>query len=180
MKSIINPESGVSPVVGVMLMLVVTLIIAAVVSGFSGSILGDASKTPQASIGATYSITNGMTISHNGGDALPMSGMTFYVSPTKSFGDDASKYSWHINKTVAYLNNEKTLDSIKAFIAGDTAIISPANLTYVQERSDGIHIDYDTPDLGFMNSENIGLSFELGLKDSNGNIVSETTVTISG
>jgi len=41
-------DDGVSPVVGVMLMLVVTIIIAAVVSGFSGGLLGSSSnqKTP--------------------------------------------------------------------------------------------------------------------------------------
>ena len=37
-------DAGVSPVVGVMLMLVVTIIIAAVVSGFSGSLMGGTSK----------------------------------------------------------------------------------------------------------------------------------------
>lgn len=41
-----NSEDAVSPVVGVMLMLVVTIIIAAVVSGFAGSLVGDAHKAP--------------------------------------------------------------------------------------------------------------------------------------
>jgi FlaG/FlaF family flagellin (archaellin) len=41
---------AVSPVVGVMLMLVVTIIIAAVVSAFAGGIAGEEIKTPQASI----------------------------------------------------------------------------------------------------------------------------------
>jgi hypothetical protein len=39
-------EDAVSPVVGVMLMLVVTIIIAAVVSGFAGSLMGSAEKPP--------------------------------------------------------------------------------------------------------------------------------------
>lgn len=45
-------DDGVSPVVGVMLMLVVTIIIAAVVSGFSGGLLGSSSnqKTPTMSM----------------------------------------------------------------------------------------------------------------------------------
>jgi FlaG/FlaF family flagellin (archaellin) len=39
-------ENAVSPVVGVMLMLVVTIIIAAVVSGFAGGLIGGAKKSP--------------------------------------------------------------------------------------------------------------------------------------
>lgn len=45
-----NGEDGVSPVVGVMLMLVVTIIIAAVVSGFSGSLVGGQQKSPTLSM----------------------------------------------------------------------------------------------------------------------------------
>jgi FlaG/FlaF family flagellin (archaellin) len=45
-------EEAVSPVVGVMLMLVVTIIIAAVVSGFAGGLAGDQQKTPQVSLKA--------------------------------------------------------------------------------------------------------------------------------
>lgn len=40
-------DSAVSPVVGVMLMLVVTIIIAAVVSGFAGGLAGNNQKTPE-------------------------------------------------------------------------------------------------------------------------------------
>jgi archaeal type IV pilus assembly protein PilA len=45
-----NGEDGVSPVVGVMLMLVVTIIIAAVVSAFAGSTVSGTSKAPAASM----------------------------------------------------------------------------------------------------------------------------------
>jgi FlaG/FlaF family flagellin (archaellin) len=41
-----KPEDAVSPVVGVMLMLVVTIIIAAVISGFAGGLMGNAHKSP--------------------------------------------------------------------------------------------------------------------------------------
>jgi archaeal type IV pilus assembly protein PilA len=45
-----NGEDGVSPVVGVMLMLVVTIIIAAVVSGFAGGLIGSTEKPPTLSM----------------------------------------------------------------------------------------------------------------------------------
>ena len=52
-------DSAVSPVVGVMLMLVVTIIIAAVVSAFAGGFSGSQSKTPQANLIATGFTING-------------------------------------------------------------------------------------------------------------------------
>jgi|Deesub1362B_J571_1020462.scaffolds.fasta_scaffold01158_5 flagellin-like protein len=45
-------EKAVSPVVGVMLMLVVTIVLGAVVSSFSGGLMVDEQKTPQTSIAA--------------------------------------------------------------------------------------------------------------------------------
>ncbi len=46
-RKIREHEDAVSPVVGVMLMLVVTIIIAAVVSGFAGGLIGGSNqKTP--------------------------------------------------------------------------------------------------------------------------------------
>lgn len=52
-----NGDVGVSPVVGVMLMLVVTIIIAAVVSAFSGSTISGTSKAPSATV--EFHIKNG-------------------------------------------------------------------------------------------------------------------------
>lgn len=84
-------EQAVSPVVGVMLMLVVTIIIAAVVSGFAGGLAGDQQKTPQVSLkaepviqafadeddtdfGADYptdfTAANGIEFEHIGGDTF--------------------------------------------------------------------------------------------------------------
>ncbi|MBP2134026.1 FlaG/FlaF family flagellin (archaellin) [Methanomicrobium sp. W14] len=51
-NSKINEDSAVSPVVGVMLMLVVTIIVAAVVSGFTGNMVSGTSKAPQLSMDA--------------------------------------------------------------------------------------------------------------------------------
>jgi len=64
-------EQAVSPVVGVMLMLVVVIIIAAIVSGFAGSLVGSNSKAPQATIQGTYSQTGKvLQMYHAGGDEL--------------------------------------------------------------------------------------------------------------
>ena len=86
-------EAAVSPVVGVMLMLVVTIIIAAVVSAFAGGLNSDQAKAPQASLGVTsvikdikdtntanyvsnypagFTANNGLLFEHNGGDSFAL------------------------------------------------------------------------------------------------------------
>ncbi len=54
----VRKDEAVSPVVGILLMLVVTIIIAAVVSGFAGSLASDQSKAPQISLGVEGIIQN--------------------------------------------------------------------------------------------------------------------------
>ncbi|MDD3574688.1 MAG: type IV pilin N-terminal domain-containing protein [Methanospirillum sp.] len=56
-------DSAVSPVIAVMLMLVVTIIIAAVVSGFAGGLIGDAKKAP--SVAMDVKIKNGGSFSNS-------------------------------------------------------------------------------------------------------------------
>ncbi len=80
-----NYESAVSPVVGVMLMLVVTIIIAAVVSTFAGGLGTAQAKTPQATITAEYSVADGMTIAHNGGDTLTIGDFRVLLTPSRNF-----------------------------------------------------------------------------------------------
>ena len=69
-------EHAVSPVVGVMLMLVVTIIIAAVVSAFAGGLATGKEKAPQVSLETHITLTGGMeggpsmTIKHLGGDPI--------------------------------------------------------------------------------------------------------------
>jgi hypothetical protein len=86
-------NEAVSPVVGVMLMLVVTIIIAAVVSAFAGGLASDEAKAPQATLEVTpmiegiedtnktnydpdyptgWSAGNGLLFEHKGGDAFSL------------------------------------------------------------------------------------------------------------
>ncbi len=73
-------ESAVSPVVGVMLMLVVTIIIAATVSAFAGGLVGSADKAPQAAFDVNIKTTQQwgyinptLAITHLGGDPIDTS-----------------------------------------------------------------------------------------------------------
>ena len=87
-------EDAVSPVIGVMLMLVVTIIIAAVVSAVAGGIVGDGAKTaPAAAIDGGFIMAYGglggapetkMTFEHLSGDAIltkDIEIVTYYTLP---------------------------------------------------------------------------------------------------
>ncbi|MBP2133135.1 FlaG/FlaF family flagellin (archaellin) [Methanomicrobium sp. W14] len=91
-KNILKDDFGVSPVIGVMLMLVVTIIIASFVAVFAGGAAGSATAVPSASLDVSI-ISNGgdgddqyvMLIKHLGGDSIPSSDMqilTYYTSPS--------------------------------------------------------------------------------------------------
>ena len=106
MKSLKISNEAVSPVVGVMLMLVVTLIIAAIVSGFAGSLTHSVSTTPQAIVTAEYSQANGMIITHSGGDSLPLSNVKFSTMPGEVMGSDYTKFLYEIGKNgINYTDN---------------------------------------------------------------------------
>ena len=63
-------DAAVSPVIGVMLMLVVTIIIAAVVSAFAGSLAGGTDKAPQMAISGKLLNGDKLVLTHRGGDPL--------------------------------------------------------------------------------------------------------------
>lgn len=66
-------ENAVSPVVGVMLMLVVTIVIAAVVSAFAGGLSEGTKKAPQCTVQAIPDIRNHqVTFEHKGGDPFSL------------------------------------------------------------------------------------------------------------
>lgn len=123
-------DTAASPVVGVMLMLVVVIIIAAVVSGFAGGMVSGQKKVPQATIQATFSQSNGMTITHAGGDVLPTAALIFTVSANQEFGQGLQAVTTQVlNTTIIHDTKGNPLkmpdgtSNITAFKAGDTLLI---------------------------------------------------------
>ncbi|NMB80180.1 MAG: type IV pilin, partial [Methanomicrobiales archaeon] len=100
-------DHAVSPVVGVMLMLVVTIIIAAVVSAFAGGMSSGQKKVPQAAIKADFSITDGMVISHAGGDPLPVAEIQFVMWDGPTFGPNIEQSSKQILNLSAMCDSSK-------------------------------------------------------------------------
>jgi len=177
-------EYAVSPVVGVMLMLVVTIIIAAVVSGFASGTISGQKKVPQATIQGTFSISQGMQITHLGGDALATSELVFLVRNNPVFGPNLEqKTSQILNKTLIadanrnYLDNGYGSTSVTSFASGDTLYINAANISCSSLQP--IIYNSQEPQYCFQNSTSIGKTFSLEVSDMKGDLISQTDVTIT-
>jgi FlaG/FlaF family flagellin (archaellin) len=192
MKSMIKNEHAVSPVVGVMLMLVVTIIIAAVVSGFAGGLISGTEKSPQASIKADYSRSTGLTISHMGGDAINTLQTGIVVQPTADFGG-YDQLSWEVNTSVVMINkdgvNKPWFDSSKyasalarTFQPGEVAVVSVDDLGQVQPKTYTTTAnptgDSGSGYYGFNNNNALGQRFILSLVDDAGRTIAKTEVQI--
>ena len=98
---------AVSPVVGVMLMLIVTVILAAVVNSFAGGLAGTQKKTPQASFDVkirskeTTGYWPEFVMKHLGGDPIPTKNVKLV---TKWYNETTGK--WEIAETTAVPWNE--------------------------------------------------------------------------
>ena len=85
-------EDAVSPIVGVMLMLVATIIVAAIVAAFAGGLAAETDASPNIIISGTYSQTDGLLLKHLSGDSV--SGVGIYVRPDQGFSTSYYKLSW--------------------------------------------------------------------------------------
>lgn len=128
MQTNVRNYDAVSPVVGVMLMLVVTIIIAAVVSAFAGGLGQSSPKTPQISIGAEAHDGKDIIIDFNGGDQV--SGSAIIVKtfiPMGAFKDMSHQVDL---KNVTYLPTNEALKtdwSAKTIQTGDKIRINWAD-----------------------------------------------------
>jgi FlaG/FlaF family flagellin (archaellin) len=117
-------ESAVSPVVGVMLMLVVTIIIAAIVAAFAGSAFTSTPKTPSASIKGTFSVSGGMQIIHAGGDTIPASDLAFEMTPDPTFGTGL------VGMSTVVVNRSLIQDNNGNFLINGTTGLSEVNPSF--------------------------------------------------
>jgi FlaG/FlaF family flagellin (archaellin) len=176
-------ESAVSPVIGILLMLVVTIIIAAVVSGFAGG-LGSTDKVPKATISGTFSQSGYMSITHNGGDTLATPDTRVVVRLSNEFGD-VDYMSWDINKTIltsqvsdssigaatAWMRKDG-YSGVKAWQAGETMYVPHAGLPYIQNTA--VSSTY------MINATaNVGKNFWVELYDKSGKAITKSQVKIN-
>ena len=75
-RKAVQNQDAVSPVVGVMLMLVVTVIIAAIVSAFAGGLAETEHKAPQVTLNAEAHAGDYLLLEHMGGDPVATGSVT--------------------------------------------------------------------------------------------------------
>lgn len=181
-------EGAVSPVVGIMLMLVVTILIAAVVSAFAGGLSGSQSKTPQAIVSGDFSQSRGMVINHDGGDVLAATDLKIIISPTNTWGAGSEGSAWEINKSVMETNgtiwSDAQYQKVKKFGPGDQIFINQSGLLTFQQIMGGGKIvykntkgDLDSNWLG--NPAKLGYTFQIKLLDSKTQKVFATSTPIT-
>jgi archaeal type IV pilus assembly protein PilA len=201
-------EEAVSPVVGVMLMLVVTIIIAAVVSGFAGGMIDSHSVAPQATIKGSFSLTDGLAIRHTGGDPLPMHDLNIIIWDGPTFGEDVEI----ISKQVVNMSLFKTAEkeqiydesdgtyAVTSFKAGEAIYIDRDNCTPNWLQPDIMPSDYDAEEdedhyrtvdslnpnedalrwsMCLYNSANVGNVFYIALSDDAGNSIGQASVVVT-
>jgi flagellin-like protein len=89
-KQLLTDEDAVSPVIGVILMVAITVILAAVIGTFVLGLGGNVSSAPQAQISFDYqSSSPQITVTHDGGDSLDESNFDVQVN-----GNSDSVSSW--------------------------------------------------------------------------------------
>lgn len=84
-----SPARGVSPVIGVVLMVAITIVLAAIIGAFVLGFAPDAAEmTPTATVEFTAA-ENGVTIDHQGGDQLDLAEHTLLVAGDAEDGNDS-------------------------------------------------------------------------------------------
>ena len=86
LKNIFTDDEAVSPVIGVILMVAITVILAAVIGAFVLGIGSNQESAPQASVTFEYSGSTLSDISHDGGETLQMDQLTASVTDADSSG----------------------------------------------------------------------------------------------
>jgi flagellin-like protein len=86
-KAILDDDRGVSPVIGVILMVAITVILAAVIGTFVLGLGDSLQQAPQSQISVASDSTNSLNISHNGGDPLPQSEILINVDGNDNTSD---------------------------------------------------------------------------------------------
>jgi FlaG/FlaF family flagellin (archaellin) len=164
-----HKENAVSPVVGVMLMLVVTIIIAAIVAAFSGSVAQTNNKAPQATIQGTLyvngsSSNNLIVLTHQGGDELA----TAKIQIVLKKGDEWTQWGGQLSPTV--MNKSQIYNSAGLYWMNYTWGGSDVNVWLP-----GQTMYYSTS--GY-SSSNVGQSLTLEVETTDGKLISTSKMPI--
>ena len=152
-------DSAVSPVVGVMLMLVVTIVIAALVAAFAGGLTTSAETTPVITFTADLSVTDGLTLTSTG--ATPGKDTSFDIC----IGDLGSYYTVSSGST-------------STFSAGTQLSVSAAKLDTGFTDAYGDFDGYQGTGMYVPNTNFIGKTYTISLITDDGKILGQTYATL--
>ena len=123
-KQLLTEDRAVSPVIGVILMVAITVILAAVIGTFVLGLGESVQTTPQAKFAFDYQQGN-LTITHEGGDAIAAADLSI-TSSTSFKHQSASDGSWKsgTNTTVTfdYLNTSSEVSAGTSAVIGDNTV----------------------------------------------------------
>jgi flagellin-like protein len=140
LKQLLNNDDAVSPVIGVILMVAITVILAAVIATFVLGLGDSLSNTaPQASFSFDYEDPSGddtLTITHDGGDAIPENELSASISGASDSSNDGT-YSDLFGSSTSDVTagSSDTIDT--SFVSEGSLDLSGATVRVVFEDSDG-------------------------------------------
>jgi flagellin-like protein len=134
-RTLMKDERAVSPVIGVILMIAITVVIAAVVASFAYGIIGGVAKAPNAALvfedadAGKYVVT----LVHHGGDTITDA---FSGTPASDWGDMIVKHNgatidWGTNVTVGGNNDDNFGSGEQLAINVSTKLVSGDTLSVV-------------------------------------------------
>lgn len=185
-------ENAVSPVVGVMLMLVVTIIIAAVVSAFAGGMSGSQKSVPQMILKGYYSQSDGMRLEHNGGDVLSTQDLNVIVRHTTNMGSSHETWMSVVNKSIitnsagkVWVNPTYAGVEVPRWAPGESMFISAANCQaqYLEPEIYAYHLA--NPMIGVLNwaaissPSQVGSTFIVEITSKDGKLIAQVEVPIT-
>lgn len=134
-----HTNAAVSPVIGVLLMLTLTLVVAAIVNSYAGGLFDTEPKAPTVTLLASfhqiYNNNNSLDLRHISGDPLPTSSIKILLRPSETFGAGALQQISQIDKSYITNISDTTLswgNGISVFSPGDMAIISSEHANNTQ------------------------------------------------
>jgi len=162
-------ENAVSPVVGVMLMLVVVIIIAAIVSGFAGGLAQGNKQAPQATIEGVLHVGSGsnvVVLTHTGGDELVPAKTQIVIKK----GDGWGSYTDILEGGYSVIANSAIYDSNKKYwmnaTSGGTEALGwrPGEVMYVTYSG--------------VSTSDIGKTLDLEINTVDGKLISKSRMPI--
>ncbi|GAB7093313.1 hypothetical protein JCM30237_04650 [Halolamina litorea] len=109
-KSVLDDDRGVSPVIGVILMVAITVILAAVIGTFVLGLGDSLEQAPQSTIGVDSGNSTSLNVSHNGGNGIAVGDLDISVEGNTSDFSVSSDFSsgdeFSVGDTATFLQSQ--------------------------------------------------------------------------